>query len=403
MPKSTLTSKFVGEIACEMGRKRQEFFDTELPGFVLEVRSTGGKTFYARYRTQRGILRQFKLGSTKLLKVDEARQAARKVLARASLGEDPSGDKATLKAIPTFAEFVEERYLPFIKGYKAPSCGDEARIRNHITPKLGKKHLDQITKADIIDVHHGSRAAGAAPSSANLLLILIRYIFNLAIRWEVPGMTSNPAKGIPLFEENNKKERYLSAEESQNLYKALLDSDNTQLRYIVPMLLLTGTRKRELLDAKWGDFDIPRRVWRIPISKSGKARHVPLSEGVLSLLETIPQFEGCPYLLPNPKTRVPYVSIFYAWHTARTEGGLRDVRMHDLRHSFASFLINAGRSIYEVQKILGHSQIKTTQRYAHLSQETLLSAADAAMGSSGLVFAPVIGAAVKGTDSDFEA
>ena len=127
-----------------------------------------------------------------------------------------------------------------------------------------------------------------------------------------------------------------------------------------------------------------RRSWRIPMSKSGKARHVPLSDDVVSILNRLPRFDGCTYVVPNPKTQQPYNNMFCSWNTARTRAGMPELRMHDLRHSFASFLVNAGRSLYEVQNILGHSQLNTTQRYAHLSQATLLDATNAASGAAGL-------------------
>ena len=115
---------------------------------------------------------------------------------------------------------------------------------------------------------------------------------------------------------------------------------------------------------------------------------MPLSADVLAILAQVPRWEGCPYVVPNPKTRKPYVSVFYAWDTARQRAGLPEVRMHDLRHSTASFLVNSGRSLYEVQKILGHTQLKTTQRYAHLSQATLLEAVDSLSAVSGLALTP---------------
>jgi integrase len=148
------------------------------------------------------------------------------------------------------------------------------------------------------------------------------------------------------------------------------------LQYIVPMLILTGARKNEVQQAKWEDVNWDQRIWRIPISKSGKARHVPISDGALLLLEAIPRIEGCPWIFANPKTQAPYKSFYGSWNSARKSVGLNDVRIHDLRHSFASFLVNNGRSLYEVQRILGHSQISTTQRYAHLSQDSLLTAAN---------------------------
>lgn len=154
-------------------------------------------------------------------------------------------------------------------------------------------------------------------------------------------------------------------------------------------MILTGARKREVLDAQWGDFDLERRQWRIPTTKSGRPRHVPLSDGVLQLLAAVPHDASHPWVFANPETKKPYVSIFASWNTARTRAGLADVRIHDLRHSFASFLVNAGRSLYEVQKILGHTQVKTTQRYAHLAQETLVDACNSVVNSLGNAFGPV--------------
>ena len=261
-------------------------------------------------------------------------------------------------------------------------------LKNHLLPRFGKRYMDELTRQDIVKMHADRRAAGAAPGSANRLLIMMRYIFNLAIKWEVPGIKGNPCKGIPLYEENNKRERYLSIEEAQRLYEAVCVSENSMLRYIIAMLILTGARKREVLDAKWQDFDFNRRIWRIPMSKSGKARHVPLSDSALTLLTTMPRKPGCDWAFANPDTCKPYVSIFYAWNTARKKVGLQDVCVHSLRHTHASYLINAGRTLYEVQHILGHTQVKTTQRYAHLSQDTLLAAANAATVAVGAVMLP---------------
>lgn len=119
------------------------------------------------------------------------------------------------------------------------------------------------------------------------------------------------------------------------------------------------------------------------MSKSGKARHVPLSLAAIEILSQLPRWEGCPYIIPNPETKLPFVMIQRSWDTARKAAGLPEVHVHDLRHSMASNMVNTGRSIYEVAKVLGHSQLKTSQRYAHLSQETLLAAVDAAAAATG--------------------
>jgi integrase len=209
-------------------------------------------------------------------------------------------------------------------------------------------------------------------------------MYNLARKWSIPGAEVCPTKDITLYELNNARERYLTPEETKRLLGVLQDSDNSQLKYIVPLLLLIGCRKHELIGAKWEEFDLERRTWRIPLTKSGKARHVPLSDSALQILKKLPRWEGCPYVVPNPKTKVPYKSFFTAWDTARKAAGMPELRMHDLRHSFASFLINSNHSLYVVQKLLGHTQIKTTARYSHLAPETLLNAADAAANAAGL-------------------
>jgi len=330
------------------------------------------------------------------LSLDQARKRADELRGQIARGQDPCDEKASAKAMPTFAKFIEDQYLPFVKSYKRSWETDVSLLKNHLLPRFGKRYMDDIVRQDIVKMHHDRRAAGAAPGSANRLLIMMRYIFNLAVRWEVPGIKANPTKGVPLMEENNKLERYLSVEEAHRLYESVCASDNKMLRFIVPMLILTGARKREVLDAKWSDFDLVRKAWRIPVTKSGQARHVPLSDGAINILDSIPRSD-CEWAFPNPKTQLPYVSIFCSWNTARKQAGLADVRVHDLRHSFASLLINSGRTLYEVQKILGHTQVKTTQRYAHLSKDTLLDASNAATRAVGHLFMPVVAALTVGS------
>ena len=383
MPKAHLTQKFVSECTCPQSKKKIDFFDQDVQGLVLEVRATGGKTYYIRYRNERGTTRQQKLGDASTITLAQARKKAKQHKAEVTLGADPLSERNALRQVPTFTAFIEERYMPYIKGYKKAWKADDSYLRNHLLPFFNKKHLDEITKHDVIAFHHGLRAKGYAIGTCNRCLILLRYALNLAIRWEIPGITENVAKAAPLFEDHNHKERYLSQEEAKRLFEAVRQSDNPMLQYIVPMLILTGARKREVLDSKWEDFDIGRMQWRIPMSKTGRPRYIPLSDGAITLLQAIPRKPGVPWVFANPKTGLPYVSIFNSWNTARKEAGLKDVRMHDLRHSFASFLVNAGRSLYEVQKILGHTQVKTTQRYAHLAQETLLDATNAVAGMLG--------------------
>ena len=383
MPHANLDAHFVRNAVCPEGKSKVDYYDTAITGFILEVRASGGKTFHLRYRDPHGKQRQHKIGDSKSLSFDKARQAAQVLRSRVVLGESPAEERKIKRAIPTMAEFAEERYMPFVKGYKKSWDSDDSYLRNHVLPRFGSHHLDQVSQQEVVEFHHAMRAKGYALATCNRMLVLLRYMFNLAKKWKLPGADFNPTIGVPMYEANNARERYLTAEETQRLKVALVRSDNTQLQYIVPLLLMTGARKRELLEAQWEHFDLERRSWRIPMSKSGKARYVPLSTTVLEVLAQLPRWPGCPYLVPNPKTREPYVSIFSSWNTARKHAGLPEVRMHDLRHSMASNMVNSGRSIYEVAKVLGHTQLKTSQRYSHLSQETLIAAVDAAANATG--------------------
>jgi integrase len=396
MPTVNLSPQVVKDSCCPKDKRKCDLFDLNCKGLMLEIRATGGKTYYLRYQDTRGRTRQLRLALEQDVTLLQARKLVEKKRNLIALGQDPCEQKEQAKKVPTFASFIKDQYLPYVKSYKRSWDTDVSLLKNHLLPRFSAKYMDEITRQDIVKMHSDRKASGAAAGSANRLLIMMRYIFNLAVRWEVPGIKANPTKGVPLMEENNKKERYLSVDEAQRLYDAVCKSQNTMLQYIVPMLILTGARKREVLDAKWEDFDFARRIWRIPMSKSGKARHVPLSDGALNILSTMPRDMKCEWTFPNPDTKKPFVSIFCAWDTARKSVGLGDVRVHDLRHSHASFLVNAGRTLYEVQHILGHTQVKTTQRYAHLSHDTLLDATNSVNTALGGMFVPMVSASPAG-------
>jgi integrase len=160
------------------------------------------------------------------------------------------------------------------------------------------------------------------------------------------------------------------------LFEELDNNRNVQVAQVVRLLLYTGARKREVLDARWEHVDFDRRLLTVPLSKSGRPRYIPLSDASIELLRGLPRVDDIPWVFFNPKTRKPPVSIFYAWDSIRAKVGLKEVRLHDLRHSFASFLVNSGRSLYEVQRLLGHHDPKMTMRYAHLSPGALIEAAN---------------------------
>lgn len=255
---------------------------------MLEIRASGGKTFYLRYKDERQKVRQFRLGDAKDLSLEQARKKADSLRARVAMGEDPAVDKVVKRSTPVLRDFIMDSYLPYVKVNKRSWDTDWSLLKNHIIPNFGDLYMDSFTKQHLFGFIAKHRETHA-PASVNRVIILLRFIFNCAISWDTPGIKNNPTAGVPLLEENNKKERYLSEAEAQALFASVQQSDSAMLQFIIPMLILTGTRKREVLDAKWSEFDFERRIWRIGMSKSGKARHVPMSDGVIRLLQSVPR------------------------------------------------------------------------------------------------------------------
>ncbi|MCG5539503.1 site-specific integrase [Halorhodospira sp. 9622] len=375
MPKVKLTEQRIRDTHVPAGQSKVALFDTQTPGLMLELRATGSGTYYLRYTTNQGRIRLFKLGRLGGLNLADARRAVRHQHARIARGEDPGQERADNRNAPTLERFAQERYLPHAKNDKRSWKTDEILLRRHILPRLGNYAMSEIRRTNVYELVHTLRQH-YRPATVNRVLILLRYMYNLALEWEIPGVNANPTGRIPMLRENNRHERYLRPEETHRLFAELDRSANPLLRYIVPMLALTGARCGEVLRARWEDLDFDLRLWRIPLPKSGEARHVPLSDHLMRLLRDLDTYEHSPWVFPNPRTGKPFFGIYKAWHSARKRAGLPDLRIHDLRHSYASLLINNGYSLYEVQKLLGHTQITTTQRYAHLSQERLLAASN---------------------------
>ena len=208
----------------------------------------------------------------------------------------------------------------------------------------------------------------------------MKYAFNCAQRWGF--ISDSPARDVQVLPEKEFRERFLSEDEARQLLKVLKEEKDQQTAQVIRLLLFTGARKSEILAARWENMDLERRILTVPLSKSGKARHIPLSDAALQVLAEIPC--NSEWLFPSKRTKGHITSIFQAWDRVRTRAGLKDMRLHDLRHSFASFLVNSGCSLYEVQKILGHHNPKVTTRYAHLAQESLLRAANVVSKKLGI-------------------
>lgn len=361
---------------CKPGAKRTDYWDTATSGFVFETYPNGTATYTFRYQDAYGRQRQRRIGRYGDITFAQAQKIAKRLRAEVTMGGDPATRKTEKKAVPTYKELADQ-HLAFAKSYQKRPSNTDAVLRVHILPKWGAKRLDEITTPAIAVWLGELRDQGLAPSTVEKIRITFNRSFELALKWQTKGVAHNPVRGIPRPKFSSARDRFLSSDDAARLLKACSKSINPQLRNIVGLLLLTGARKRELLDSRWENVDLDRRVWFIPTTKTGKPRHVPLSKPALDLIGQLPRFDKCPWLLPNPRTRKPYTDIKHPWETAREAAGLDGLRIHDLRHSAASFMINAGIDLFAVGRILGHADHQSTMRYSHLANETLMQAVEA--------------------------
>jgi integrase len=381
MPIIKLTPHFVANsLQCPEDKSRIEFCDDALPGLYIEVRSTspGQGTFYLRYKDSNGKTCHQRIGRTTDIDLADARKQAKTLRAEIALGSDPRGQEKARQAVLSFTEFFVDHYLPYVKPRKRSWARDEELFRLRIQGVFGNKRLNQITRQQIQSFHTALMAEGLAAATCNHHIKLIKHSLNLAIDWEM--LDINPAARVPLFHEDNKIEHYMDDVELERLLAVLRTDENRPVCLIAMFLLSSGCRFNEVLSAKWGDVDMEKRVFvvRASNSKSKRLRSVPLNDSaidVLNKLDTAGKFEN---LFINRLTEKPYTSVTKVWQRLRLKAELPHLRLHDLRHQYASFLVNGGRTLYEVQQILGHSDPKVTMRYAHLSSKSLQDAANSA-------------------------
>ena len=380
MPIVNLTQASISGLKCPEGKHRTEYVDMGGTGLYLEVRATspGQGTFYLRYKDANNKTCHQKIGRTGDIDLGEARRRAKALKAEITLGKDPRGEEKARKAAPTFDEYFRDHYLPYAKvhnrGYKKKSQMYDLRLKD----AFGNKRLDQIRRHEISSWHIALRGDGLSPAYADRFLALLRHALNLAVEWEM--LEKNPAARVHLFNHDNKVEHYLDAEQLKRLLTVLRNDKNRTVCLIALFLLSTGGRLNEALRAEWKNVDRENRVWRIPASnsKSKKVRSVPLNDSAVEVLDRLDTDGKFEHLFINRKTGLPFTTIHKVWERLRSDAGLPHLRIHDLRHQYASFLVNSGRTLYEVQQVLGHSDPGVTQRYAHLSSKSLQDAADSA-------------------------
>ncbi len=357
--------------------KRDVFvWDTQLPGFGLRVYPSGRRKYVVQYRTKGNRQRRAVLGSHGTLTAEQARSMARGMLAQVSGGGDPAGDIKAAREAPTVADlatdYLERHAIP----NKRPASvkNDQSMLVRVILPRLGKVKAAAVTRRDVEVVHNGLRST---PYFANRVLALLSKMFSLAVAWG--WRADNPAKGIPRFPED-KRERWLNADELTRLWSVLEEHPNHRSANAVKLMILTGSRRGEVLMASWDQFDLARGVWTKPShhTKQKRTEHVPLSGPALALLAAMrAEAEPDPtYLFPGDEADKPLSDVNHFWQRVCRAAGLEKVRLHDLRHTYASRLVSEGVSLHIVGRLLGHTQPQTTARYAHLDDEALRRATD---------------------------
>ncbi len=371
-------------LQCPVGKNRVEVVDSARSGLYIEVRSTSqfqGQfhgTYYLRYKDSTGKTCHQRIGSTLDTPLALARKKAKDLKAEIQLGADPRGAEKARQAVQTFTEYFENRLLPYLKQRKRSWQKDEGMFNLRLKKEFGHLRLNQITRQHVQAFHSNLKASGLAGATCDHHVKLMRYALNVAVEWEM--LDQNPIARVHLFNEDNKVEHYLDDAELKRLMGVLRTDPRRGACLVAQYLLSTGARLNEALQATWDQIDRKNRVWRIPASnsKSKRIRSVPLNDSaidILNQLDTEGEFE---HIFINRKTGKRYVNIHKSWEQIRAKAGLPNLRIHDLRHQYASFLVNSGRTLYEVQQILGHSDSKVTQRYAHLSTKTLQAAAHSA-------------------------
>ena len=357
------------ESATYQGQGADYRWDTEVASFGLRIYPSGRKAFVVTYRV-RGKQRFFTIGRFGEMTLHQARTEAFEILARARKGEDSSAAGRAYRDAPTMTELAT-RYMAEhsrIKNKPKTVRRDERTWDGYILPRFGKRKVADIERADIAKLHADM---AATPVMANQVRALLSSAFNLCEIWGWRPDGSNPCRHVARYKEEG-RERFLSEREIERLSRALREADDWPLEPNVidgiRLLILTGCRPIEILTLQWSFVDFERRSLNLPDSKTGK-KTVYLNTAALEILAGMEHVEGNPYVIPGIKPGKHRATFHGPWERIQKLAELEDVRLYDLRHTFASTGVNAGHSIKLVGALLGHSKVSTTERYAHLAAE----------------------------------
>jgi integrase len=366
-------------LAADSPSRSAEYSDIEVIGLRILVNKKSRKYFYFRFVFD-GQKRAAKIGEFPALEVQDARKLALEMRAKLDRGISPAADHDRAQDSPTFKEFAQNEYLPFARQTKRSAKDDECRLRVQIFPRFGSRKLVEIQTREIQQFHADLKDSHC-PATANRHLSLIARMYSLAKQFG--RADHNPCVGIPKFKENNQRQRFLTPDEIQRMYQAMENEPNKTAVAALKFLLLTGARKEEALQAKWGsNIDLDNCVWYIPLSKNGRGRFVQLNSEAQALLKSLPRIDDSPWAFPSPRDpgkaicdlRKPLARIM------KTAGIVEHLRPHDFRHSHASLLVNSGVSLAVIQGLLGHSSPLQSMRYSHLMNSTLRNASESVAG-----------------------
>lgn len=347
-----------------------EVSDTVVIGLKVLVGKNGNKKFLFRYSFN-GKKRSIAIGGLGAFSVDEARVIANQHKATLAKGVDPRQLREEASSQLTFKEFAEALYMPHAKANKRSFNSDAAKLRMYMIPSFGDQFLTQIT-AQSIQRYQNQLMPKLSPATSNRHLSLLHRLFVLAEQWQY--VDKNPCKGIQKFQENNQRQRFLSKVEIRDLFIAADEDENQFAAAYIKFLLLTGVRRSEALAAQWHDIQVTgnQATWYVPHTKSGKSRYVILNQIAIKILQAIPRNPGNPYVFVGKIAGQPINNPIKAFKRIIKRAGIeKSFRLHDIRHTVASLIINNGGTLYDVQATLAHANARMSERYAHLSSERL--------------------------------
>ena len=343
--------------------------DKEIKGFGLRIIPTGARTFIFEARVK-GRSQRISIGRYPALSVLQARQRAVEIRARIARGEDPGAEVKAARKEMTFEELAAEYMRRHARPHKRSADDDEAMLRLYVPSGWNSRRLSDLTAEDVSRRH--TDIGGEHPYAANRFLALLRTMFNLARHWKL-FKGDNPAVGIKQFPER-KRERYLTIEELERLNAALLEEPDWRWRAYFPLAAMLGARRSELLSAQWQYIDLKEGTWLIPKTKAGRSLLLPLAAPIVAMLEELPSRGQSEYVFPGKGTSGHLVEPKKAWQRVLKRAGVEAARVHDLRHTTASLMINQGIGLPLIGRVLGHSQVATSARYSHLQLKSVRDA-----------------------------